>query len=452
MKANRRSAAIFGSALLVATAFAQTKTNTFPDSGGVGIGTLAPAANLDVGGLEAAGALKSVLARQGEGNANGSGTFLGVRAWGTQNTSYGGKMFSIENTFYGYLNSSIEFYRGGGATGGFIAFTTDAGNERMRIAAGGNVGIGTTNPMAKLQIGITNLWDVNEGIELTRLGGPTSKVGLKLKSNSGGYYRGVLEFTPNGGATAEVLTFGNEATGNPGVGCVGIGTTNPTARLEVKNGNGDVLRLVGNTGNHFLDFSNIDDGTNRYSAIVQGAAANAPITFYNPKNGSALGISLRNMGGNWNCLHLYNNDSYGGIQSTNNLSLQPASGNVGIGTTNPTNKLEVNGTIRTKEVIVETTGWSDYVFASNYRLAPLSEVKAHIATAGHLPGIPSAAEVAEHGVSVGDMQAKLLAKMEEMTLHMIALSEKVDAQSAQLAAQSTRIAQLETENAALRQP
>jgi hypothetical protein len=61
-----------------------------------------------------------------------------------------------------------------------------------------------------------------------------------------------------------------------------------------------------------------------------------------------------------------------------------------------------------------------------------------------LPGIPSATEVAQHGVSVGDMQSRLLAKVEEMTLHLIALSEKVDAQSAEIAA-------LRSENAALRQ-
>ena len=111
-------------------------------------------------------------------------------------------------------------------------------------------------------------------------------------------------------------------------------------------------------------------------------------------------------------------------------------GNVGIGTINPTHKLAVNGTIKAKEVIVETTGWSDYVFADDYTLAPLSEVEAHIKTNKHLPGIPSAAQVSEQGISVGDMQAKLLAKIEELTLHQIA--------------QEKRIAALEAENKRLR--
>jgi hypothetical protein len=111
-------------------------------------------------------------------------------------------------------------------------------------------------------------------------------------------------------------------------------------------------------------------------------------------------------------------------------------GNVGIGTTNPTHKLAVNGTIKAKEVIVETTGWSDYVLAKNYKLLPLSEVETHINANGHLPGIPSAAQVAEQGVSVGDMQARLLAKIEELTLHQIAQEKLLKAQTSQLTAQA----------------
>lgn len=110
-------------------------------------------------------------------------------------------------------------------------------------------------------------------------------------------------------------------------------------------------------------------------------------------------------------------------------------GNVGIGTTNPSQKLSVNGTVRAKKVIVDT-GWSDYVFADDYRLASLSEVESHIKAEKHLPGIPSAQEVVERGISLGEMQSKLLAKIEELTLHVIA--------------QEKRMAQLESENSVLR--
>lgn len=116
-------------------------------------------------------------------------------------------------------------------------------------------------------------------------------------------------------------------------------------------------------------------------------------------------------------------------------------GNVGIGTTNPTQKLSVNGTIRAKEVIVDT-GWSDYVFAPDYRLAPLSEVEQHIKAEGHLPGIPSAAEVADHGITVGDMQSRLLAKIEELTLHQIEQEKRNSALQVEIATLKREVAVL----------
>lgn len=108
------------------------------------------------------------------------------------------------------------------------------------------------------------------------------------------------------------------------------------------------------------------------------------------------------------------------VLSSGNLSLQPNGGNVGIGTEAPQYPLSVNGTIQAKEVIVNT-GWADYVFAPSYRLQPLSSVARYINKNHHLPGVPSEADVTAHGVSLGDMQSTLLAKVEELTLHVIQL-------------------------------
>ena len=100
-------------------------------------------------------------------------------------------------------------------------------------------------------------------------------------------------------------------------------------------------------------------------------------------------------------------------------------GNIGIGIENPKERLEVNGTIRSKEVKIEASGWSDFVFDKNYDLPKLSDVEKHINDKQHLPGIPSEKEVLENGISVGEMQAKLLQKIEELTLYVIEQDKKI---------------------------
>ena len=122
-------------------------------------------------------------------------------------------------------------------------------------------------------------------------------------------------------------------------------------------------------------------------------------------------------------IHIWNHATYSIAEFRDNRD-SIFYGNVGIGTTSPSHKLAVNGTIRAKEVLVEATGWADHVFADDYRLAPLEEVEAHIRAKKHLPGIPSAATVAEQGISLGEMQAKLLEKIEELTLHVIELKKE----------------------------
>ena len=104
--------------------------------------------------------------------------------------------------------------------------------------------------------------------------------------------------------------------------------------------------------------------------------------------------------------------------NTNTLCATMLDNRLGIGTSNPQYTLDVNGSIRAKEILVETTG-ADFVFADNYRLRPLSEVEAFITENKHLPEIQSAQEMQEKGVSVSELQTKLLQKIEELTLYLI---------------------------------
>jgi hypothetical protein len=100
-------------------------------------------------------------------------------------------------------------------------------------------------------------------------------------------------------------------------------------------------------------------------------------------------------------------------------------GNIGIGTTNPgIYKLAVNGTIAAKEVIVDVSIFADFVFEENYKLMSLSEVEKYIKKNKHLPNIPSEKEVKAKGLGLGEMQAKLLQKIEELTLYVIDLKKE----------------------------
>lgn len=102
-------------------------------------------------------------------------------------------------------------------------------------------------------------------------------------------------------------------------------------------------------------------------------------------------------------------------------------GNIGIGTTDTKNyKFAVNGSaIFTKVVVKPYSNWPDYVFNSSYRLRPLSEVEQYIKQYGHLPEVPTADEVEKNGLDVGDNQATLLKKIEELTMYVIEQNKKI---------------------------
>lgn len=110
----------------------------------------------------------------------------------------------------------------------------------------------------------------------------------------------------------------------------------------------------------------------------------------------------------------------------NNIYNTHLAGNVGIGTANPQAKLAVNGNIFAKKVKVTQTGWPDYVFDPRYELPSLKEIEQYIKSKKHLPGIPSADEVDKEGIDLGDNQSALLKKIEELTLHIIAINKTVE--------------------------
>lgn len=97
-------------------------------------------------------------------------------------------------------------------------------------------------------------------------------------------------------------------------------------------------------------------------------------------------------------------------------------------------KLFVRKGIRTERVKVDIASgiWADYVFEEDYQLKPLAEVEEFIVENKHLPGVPSAKDVEAAGLDLAKMDAKLLEKVEELTLYIIALEKKIEEQERQI--------------------
>jgi len=114
---------------------------------------------------------------------------------------------------------------------------------------------------------------------------------------------------------------------------------------------------------------------------------------------------------------------------TTRFVVNSRTGNVGIGTLNindATYKLYVENGIRTRKIVVDQATWPDYVFQPGYHRPSLDSVAQYIQANHHLPGMPSADSVAQNGINLGDNQAQLLKKIEELTLYVIELRKEVD--------------------------
>jgi hypothetical protein len=89
-------------------------------------------------------------------------------------------------------------------------------------------------------------------------------------------------------------------------------------------------------------------------------------------------------------------------------------------------RLTSAGELRAKKVSVSLAVWPDFVFENNYNLLPLSEVEQYIKQNNRLPEIPSALEIEENGLDLGEMQSKLLQKIEELTLYILDLQKQIN--------------------------
>ena len=171
-----------------------------------------------------------------------------------------------------------------------------------------------------------------------------------------------------------------------------------------------------NNGNYFMSYKTISSNPATYYFTIE--ALSSEITINPLPTGQAptatvhehktnFGTHESGTGGNLNFIY---------------------EGNVGIGTADTKGfKLGVNGKIAAEQVKVALYGnWSDFVFNKEYNLPTLTEVENHIKEKGHLKDIPSAKEIEKNGFYLREMDAKLLQKIEELTLYTIAQEKKIE--------------------------
>ncbi len=192
----------------------------------------------------------------------------------------------------------------------------------------------------------------------------------------------------------------------PDGGKVGIGTTTPNSILDIK-GLGDGSELLRLSTERPWVFRQTSSGTTTQLDIHSTASdKNLKITSLNNTRAAQFFVS----------------DDI----TKNRAFLVPDGGKVGIGITTPDATLAVNGDIHTQEVRVDLNGWADFVFENNHNLPTLKEVELYIKDKGHLKDIPSAQEVAKNGILLGEMNTKLLQKIEELTLYIIEQEKRIE--------------------------
>ncbi|MET3035366.1 cell wall anchor protein [Chryseobacterium sp. NRRL B-14859] len=237
----------------------------------------------------------------------------------------------------------------------------------------------------------------------------------QLNFNDGGiFYRNALSADPQWGSWSQLLLQSNE--GRVKIGINDPDTTSP-ASLRIYNNENTLFEVANSEGRFQI----------------------AKVSCNGCYGGTTGDTVLRNIGNSHNIIIAQPNDNNDGGSF---IGIQDATRGIWIKFLN-NGIAKFDGKIHAKEVEVKANVWADYVFKKDYQLKSLEEVEKHISEKGHLPNIPSADEVLKNGINVAEMNAKLLEKIEELTLYSIQQNKQLQEDSKTLKDQSEKIERLE---------
>lgn len=358
--------------------------------------------------------IQSTALAQGNGNGNGNGGQPGSSANPYENLFVNKSIKIGTNSLWlnSFTSTGIEnrlFSTDGplsinGTFGANGLVPGSTGNNTLLNSGRGNVGIGLTNPAAKLDINIGSSYNtLDAGV---RINIPITKSGLVTDAN---IFQIRKEFSlAVGGGTPFINRSLFLVKDN---GFVGVGMESPESKLHVHNGQ---IKIT---------------GTNSYGGpmiLFGGSATVAPAGHwgieYVPNQNGLSGLNFWKPWGSTNPGNYYMFLADNGKIS---IGLDPNHPNTFKGDY----KLYVGTGIMTEKirVAIHSSGeWADYVFKPDYHLMPLAEVQQYILKEGHLPNIPSAGDVVEQGLDLAKMDAKLLEKIEELTLYLLVQQKQIE--------------------------